>query len=634
MRRKKLGELLHEQGKISADDLSKAIYDQTGKAIRLGELLLTRGLVHKFDLLLALEEVVGIAYQDCSKIPPTAEALQRIPRVIAERCRALPMEQNGMRLTVVMAEPQNLNLVNELRFASGLEIVPLLGFTSEIQDAITKYYGASEAPKPAEQEQEQEEEQESPQGDTAEREDSAAAEMQFVSTSSRQANHEAIEEVQAELSHRRTPAVRLVSEIIQAALARQASDIHIEPQAADTAVRLRVDGVLRDLRRVPRKLQNSLISRLKILSDMDIAERRAPQDGRFMVVANKRKMDMRVSTLPTQYGEKVVMRLLESEGPVVSFSQLGFPGPIEAGLNHLLELPQGMLLVTGPTGSGKSTTLYAALHRVRKPSVNIVTVEDPIEYVLPGINQVHVNARAGLTFASCLRSILRQDPNVIMIGEIRDRETAEIAMKAAQTGHLVLSTLHTNDSVSAIVRLLDLEIRPYLMAASLTGILAQRLVRKLCKCSTQVPAGTEFLTQMAAVTGCEPPTSEYRAVGCAVCEGTGFKGRVGVYELLSVDEPVRAAIRDGRIDIVQEAARAQGMKLMQEDALEKVRAGVTTLGEVRRVVTFESAPAAKCQACGQPQTAASRFCPLCGAPRQDHSGPERLPDTKESVLAR
>jgi len=629
MRRKKLGELLHEQGKISTEDLSKAIYDQTGKAIRLGELLLERGLVHRFDLLLALEEITGIPYQDCTSIVPTFDALQHIPRVIAERCCALPIEQDGPSLTVVMAEPQNLTLIDELRFTSGAEIIPRLGFSREILEAIARHYAAPEPPAPAVHERK------SAEDELTASEYAAVVGMEFVSTSSRQAGQEAFQEVQAELRKKRTPAVQIVSEIIQAAMTRQASDIHIEPQAADTAVRLRVDGVLRDLRRVPRRLQNSLVSRIKILSDMDIAERRAPQDGRFMVVAGERKVDMRVSTLPTQHGEKVVMRLLESEAQVVGFAQLGFPGPIEQSLNRLLEMPQGMLLVTGPTGSGKSTTLYAALNQLRKPSVNIITVEDPIEYVIPGVNQVHVNVRAGLTFASCLRSILRQDPNVIMIGEIRDRETAEIAMKAAQTGHLVLSTLHTNDSVSAVIRLLDLEIPPYMMAASLAGILAQRLVRTLCKCRIQVPARPEFLARMAAVTGGELLDCEYQTVGCAVCEGTGFKGRVGVYELLCVDEPVRAAIRDGRIDVIQNAARTQGMKLMQRDAMDKVRAGITTLSEVLRVVAFENAPTVKCSACGQPQTSAFRFCPHCGAPRENQTGrPSFTEPAKESVLVR
>jgi type II secretory ATPase GspE/PulE/Tfp pilus assembly ATPase PilB-like protein len=328
--------------------------------------------------------------------------------------------------------------------------------------------------------------------------------------------------------------------------------------------------------------------------------------------------------------------LLESEAPVMNFGQLGFPAPIDKALNRVLDLPQGMLLVTGPTGSGKSTTLYAALHRVRKPSVNVITVEDPIEYVLPGINQVHVNARAGLTFASCLRSILRQDPNVIMIGEIRDRETAEIAMKAAQTGHLVLSTLHTNDSVSAVVRLLDLGIPSYLMAASLSGILAQRLVRRLCKCRIQMPARPEFLALMAELTSGELPANEYQAVGCSVCEGTGFKGRVGVYELLSVDDSVRAAIRDGHVDMIQEAARAQGMTTMQSDALDKVRAGITTLAEVRRVVSFETSPAktATCPTCGRSQPSSFRFCPQCGAPHDKQTGSAKFAEDPKDVLVR
>jgi type IV pilus assembly protein PilB len=627
MTRKKLGEVLHERGKISAELLATVIAEQRGNVIRLGELLLERGLVRKPDLLPALDEVTRTPYLDCTAVTPTREALACVPRAIAERCCALPVEKDKTRLTIVMAEPQNLNLIDELQFTSGAEIIPRLGFTREIQEAIGKHYAGPNtpaAPPP----------QKDPGAKVESNEDPALLGMQFISTSSRQANREAYQEMQKEVRQKRTPAVHMVSEIIQAAIERQASDIHIEPQATDTAVRLRVDGVLRDLRRLPRSVQNSLISRIKILADMDIAERRAPQDGRFLVVRNGRKVDMRISTLPTQYGEKIVMRLLEPEAAVRTFAQLGFPGSVEKTLCELLALPQGTLLVTGPTGSGKSTTLYAALHHVSKPDVNIVTVEDPVEYVLPGINQVHVNARAGLTFASSLRSILRQDPNVIMIGEIRDRETAEIAMKAAQTGHLVLSTLHTNDSISAIVRLLDLEIPSYMMAASLSGVLAQRLVRKLCKCRKQGPASEEFLARMAVLTDGELPETEYQQAGCDACEGTGFKGRVGVYELLYVDDSVRAAIRDGRIEMIQEAARVQGMTLMQEDALDKVRAGITSLSEVQRVVAFENTAGIKCLACGQQQTTAFRFCPHCGAPREIPGKRKAAADlAKERVLS-
>jgi len=397
---------------------------------------------------------------------------------------------------------------------------------------------------------------------------------------------------------------------------KQASDIHIEPQASATIVRIRVDGVLRELESVPRNIQNSLVSRIKILSDMDIGERRAPQDGRFMVAVGQRRVDMRVSSLPTQYGEKVVMRLLEASAPILSFADLGFPADVGKSLMQSIVLPQGMLLVTGPTGSGKSTTLYSALNLLRKPAVNIVTVEDPIEYALPGVNQVHVNTRAGLTFASCLRSILRQDPNVIMIGEIRDLETAEIAMKAAQTGHMVLSTLHTNDSISAVARLLDLGIPEYLIASSVTGILAQRLIRKLCACHSQKQVTPDYAERLAAVGWIQPPDSVAWPKGCNLCDHSGYKGRVGIYELLSIDDSIRSILRGAfKPDLVRTAARAAGMRRMQEDALEKLKAGVTTLEEIIRVVPIEALATSGCERCGHELPPAYRFCPYCGTQR-------------------
>ena len=396
-------------------------------------------------------------------------------------------------------------------------------------------------------------------------------------------------------------------------MSKQASDIHIEPQAAVTIVRIRVDGVLRELRRIPRAIQNSLISRIKILSDMDIGERRAPQDGRFMVSVGPRKIDMRVSTLPTQYGEKVVMRLLETIGAAAQLRRPGIPSGHCRRITSLLALPQGMLLVTGPTGSGKSTTLYSALNLLRKPAVNIVSVEDPVEYALPGINQVHVNTRAGLTFASCLRSILRQDPNVIMVGEIRDLETAEIAMKAAQTGHLVLSTLHTNDSISAVARLLDLGIPEYLIASSLTGILAQRLVRKLCSCRTYERVTPEYVERLGEVGSSRFPDRFARPVGCAVCDKTGYRGRVGIYELLVIDESIRAILRGGfKPELIRNAARGNGMRRMQEDALEKLYVGITTLEEIIRVVPIETVAPSECTECGHELLPAFHYCPYCG----------------------
>ena len=483
MRRKRLGEVLHERGKISARDLEKALEDQQQKLSHLGELLLERGLVGKADLIAALEEVSLVPYIDIANAPVDSATLELIPREVAERLCVLPMRRDLSRLVVVMSDPRNAAVRKELAAITGMNISPRLAFHAELREAIARHYSQLAAEPPSET--------------ASVLSEDSANEMEFVSTSTRQANKEAVAEAQAELRNQKTPAVRLVSEIIRAAMEKHASDIHIDPRLKDTIVRIRVDGVLRDFQHVPRSIQHSLISRIKILADMDIGERRNPQDGRFMISTKNRSLDLRVSTLPTQYGEKVVIRLLEPSAPLLNLTEIGFTPAIAEGLQKLLALPQGLILVTGPTGSGKSTTLYSALNILRKPSVNIVTVEDPVEYALPGINQVHVNTRAGLTFASVLRSLLRQDPNVIMVGEIRDQETAEIALKAAQTGQLVLSTLHTNDSVSAIVRLLDLGVPSFLIASSVIGVLAQRLVRKLCTCHSVEPMTAGLSARLA-----------------------------------------------------------------------------------------------------------------------------------------
>jgi len=332
-----------------------------------------------------------------------------------------------------------------------------------------------------------------------------------------------------------------------------------------------------------------------------------------MVTMGSRQLDLRVSALPTQYGEKVVIRLLQASAPLTSLFDLGMPADVSEDLWQLISQPQGMILVTGPTGSGKSTTLYACLNKLQKPAVNIVTVEDPVEYVLPGINQAHVNTKAGLTFASCLRSILRQDPNIIMVGEIRDKETAEIAMKAAQTGHLVLSTLHTNDSVSAIVRLLDLGIPGFLIASSVTGILAQRLVRKLCSCHSVQPATAEFQVQLAQAGASKPPATMAIPIGCEKCDNTGYRGRIGIYELLRLDDSMRTVVRtSGNIEQVREISRANGMRMMLEDAIEKLRLGMTTMEEILRVVPVENVSRADCPKCNQRILPMFKFCPHCG----------------------
>jgi type IV pilus assembly protein PilB len=604
MKRKRLGEVLRERGQISHAELSRAIQDQQGKLVHLGDLMLERGLVSKEDLASALTEVTHLPYVDCQSLEIDSEILKLVPHSMAQRCCVLPIQSVGTKLFVAMAEPQNLRVVDELRFSTGMNIVPHLSFRSEILAAIEKWYGRVEeaeativeAIAPAHE----------------------GPEMEFISSSSLERNIEAMQEMQAELLNKSTPAVRLVASAIAAASAKRASDIHVEPQSTDMVIRFRVDGMLRDYQRIPRSLQNSVVSRIKILADMDIAERRAPQDGRFLVKISGHKLDLRVSTLPTQNGEKVVMRLLESEAPAQGFTGLGMPRHIADSLAQLLRQPQGMVLVTGPTGSGKSTTLYSSLNLVRRPTVNIITVEDPVEYVLAGLNQVQVNAKAGLTFATCLRSILRQDPNVIMVGEIRDKETAEIAIKAAQTGHFLLSTLHTNDSLSAVIRLLDLGVPGFQIASSVTAIIAQRLIRRLCSCHEEIPSTPEYVSRLLELGIRTPPAKQSLATGCEDCDMTGYRGRIGVYEMLVVDEAIRSVVRSGgRTDEIQAIAKHNGMRRMQDYALDRVCQGETTLEELLRVVPLDRVFSLRCYSCQRELSPAFLYCPYCGKGQDD-----------------
>ena len=619
MKKKRLGEVLYERGQISAADLKKALLDQQGRGIHLGELLLERKLVTRQDLHAAITEVAGVPYQDCSTIDPPAEALKLIPVSVARRDLAVPVGLDGKSLVVAMAKPQNVQILDELQFKTGLKISPRFAFQEEIVAAIERLYPSSSAI-----------------AETVQVADDMTG-MEFISSSSQQRNVEAMREMQQELQQksRSTPAVQLVAQVIRAGASKRASDVHIEPQAGETSVRFRIDGILREFQRIPRALQHQVVSRIKILSDMDIAERRNPQDGRFVVKINARRIDLRVSTLPTQYGEKVVLRLLEANAPSQDFKGLGIPAEMAEAMEEILHLPQGMLLVTGPTGSGKSTTLYSALQLIRQPAINIVTVEDPIEYTLPGVNQVQVNVKAGLTFASTLRSVLRQDPDVVMIGEIRDQETAEIAIKAAQTGHLVLSTLHTNDSISAVTRLLDIGIPGFQVGAAITAILAQRLVRRLCACHYSSPPTPEYINAVMAAGMTEPPEIQVVPNGCEACDSTGYRGRIGIYELLRFNDAIRQAARSGnRNDEMRTLARHNGIKFMQEYALDLVRNGQTTLEEVQRVVTLTQSTASTCLSCGRDLAASFLFCPYCGtkhdvwglnsSPQPDHA--------KEAVL--
>ena len=612
-RKKRLGEVLRERKRVSFEALEAALDEQQKGAGLLGELLIQRDACSKDDIVSALEEITHFRYVDARFATVERELIKLLPQSAAERYCVLPLVREGKRIVAVMAEPQNLHQLDELRFMTGMDVVPRLGFKSEIQEAIKKCYGEQAAEAAAA----------SPPLPFIDQVD--VSDMQFFTSGASERSKAAMEEFEAELRNEKTPAVRLVSAILASAATKKASDIHIEPQPLGTVVRIRVDGVLRELTHIPAELTSFLVSRIKILSDMDISERRVPQDGRFLCQIGGANLDLRVSTLPTHSGEKVVMRILDPTASRVGFEKLGLSADNSTALGTVLGAPQGMLLVTGPTGSGKSTTLYAALNSLRSPSVNIITVEDPIEYRVEDINQVQINTKAGLTFASTLRSMLRQDPNVIMVGEIRDQETAEIALQAAQTGHLVLSTLHTNDSIAAITRLLDLNIQGFLISASVSAVIAQRLVRKLCECAEKVPMTDEHAARLLAGGIVDFDSHVHIPAGCNKCDGSGYKGRVGIYELLLLDEQIRSAIRSGaRDEEIRNLARSGGMRLMQEDALEKVKLGVTTMEEVLRVVPFDNALTVRCRACGRALAPAFLFCPYCGAgTRQTAAAPPR-----------
>ncbi len=601
--KRRLGEVLKDSGHIGASDLEKAIEEQKGKAIRLGELLLERNLIQRDDLIPALEETTLYKYVDCRAVRVSDDALGSIPVQLAKKHCVLPLFYEEGRLAVAMASPQTLNTLDELQFASGKIVVPYLGFEKDIRAAIAKWYG-DDAEQIGDPEQK----------NSLRLAESDLGTLEFLTSDTTESNLDAHRELEAERRKQRTPATQIVSSILAAAVTRKASDVHIDPQERKLLVRLRIDGMLQDLMELPREHQGSVISRIKILADMDIAERRIPQDGRFLLRFRSEKIDLRASTLPTQHGEKIVIRLLDPKATRVSFADLGIPPAGHEYLSEVLSKPQGMLLVVGPTGSGKTTTLYAAINFLRTRSVNIITVEDPVEYVLEGINQVQVNPKSGRSFASSLRSILRQDPNVIMVGEIRDAEAAEIALTASQTGHLLLSTLHTNDSISVISRLMDLDIPPYLIASSLTGIISQRLVRRLCSCRKEIDLPAPFAIRLAEAGLVDYGGKTFASVGCKKCDFQGYKGRLGVFEILILDETLRNLIRcEASPEEIRDQARNAGLRLLQEEALEKVQIGLTSLDEVFRVIPFSPGSSSTlCVRCHRLLSPEFVLCPFCG----------------------
>ena len=540
----RLGEILLERGKIEADDLDRALELQKERGDKLGKILVDMGLLAQRDVLAALSDQLGVPLVAVDTAPPEAPEIEGLSHRFLRQCRAFPVALVDSTLTVAMADPLDFETIAAVRAFSGLQIETALAPEQEILDAIEKHYGESERQVLAGE------------GD----DEQASADLEHLRDMASEA-----------------PVIRLVNAMIGDAIEKRASDIHIEPFEKEFRVRFRVDGVLFNQEPPPRELKAAITSRLKLMAKLNIAERRLPQDGRIKIKVLGREVDLRVSTLPTLYGESLVMRLLDrSAGDFYDLRRLGFDDHMLARMEHFTSLPHGIFLVTGPTGSGKSTTLYSALKRINLPDKKIITIEDPVEYQMDGINQIHVNPQIGLTFAAGLRHIVRQDPDVIMVGEIRDRETADIAIRAALTGHLVFSTLHTNDAPSAITRLTDMGVENYLLTSSLVAVLAQRLVRVICSHCKQ-PAGTAISPEGDRV-------RIWRGAGCAECNGRGYTSRMGIFEMMDVDDEIRKLImQNADASILTQAARRIGMRNLREDGWRKIRDGVTTVDEVMRV---------------------------------------------------
>ena len=590
----KLGEILVRENLLSAQQLREALNYQHKHGGRLGYNLVKLGLISDDVITAVLSRQYGVPSVNLDLFNIEDSVIRLIPREVAQKYSVLPLSRVGSTLTLAMVDPTNVFAMDDIKFMTGLNIEPVVVSEASVNDAINKYYQASREIELASA------------VDTAVEAVSSngnhggISHADLVSLDSLDFDTEAAENLEVvedndeiDLSSltrmsEDAPVVRLVNVLLVDALRRSASDIHIEPYEKELRIRFRIDGVLYDVMHPPLKMRDALISRLKIMSKLDISEKRLPQDGRIKikvkVESRSRELDFRVSTLPTLFGEKVVLRLLDKENLMLDMTKLGFEPESLAKFQRNIVRPYGMVLVTGPTGSGKTNTLYSALQSLNTTETNIMTAEDPVEFNLAGINQVQMKEQIGLNFAAALRSFLRQDPNIILVGEIRDFETAEIAIKAALTGHLVLSTLHTNDAPSTISRLMNMGIEPFLVATSVNLIQAQRLIRRTCKdCKAEHQVPVEALIEIGFPPSEAPKIKNYKGRGCQTCNGTGYKGRVGLYETMEVTDEIRELILIGASALeLRKKAIDDGMISLRESGLHKIRNGVTTVEEVVR----------------------------------------------------
>lgn len=549
--RKRLGDLLVDAGLITELEL-QATLETKNEDEKLGDALLREGYITEQQLIEALEFQLGIPHINILQYPIEQDVIQLVPRELAKRHQALPFRKDGNKLYVAMADPMDYFAIEEIRMATGFQIVPGIATKDALFRMITKYYDLQESIEEVLDDFSPEEE---------------------------------IEE--SGITDDDSPIVRMVNQIITNAVAQRASDIHFDPQETEVAVRYRVDGILKTERSLPKYMQNTLTARIKIMGNLDITENRIPQDGRIKMHVNFRPIDIRLSTLPSVYGEKIVMRILDISSSLGQLDKVGFSEENLETFKSMIEKPNGIVLVTGPTGSGKSSTLYAALNHLNREEVNIITIEDPVEYQLQGVNQVQVKEEVGMTFASGLRSILRQDPDIIMIGEIRDQETAEIAIRASLTGHLVLSTLHTNSATAALTRLIDMGIEPFLISSSLTGVVGQRLVRRVCRDCARKEEPTSREIEIFRNAGLEIETIQ-RGAGCSSCGMTGYRGRLAIHEVLLIDDHIKELIMQQSSFVeIQNYVKEKGMKFLLDDGLAKVTQGLTTTEEVLRVASLD-----------------------------------------------
>ena len=554
---KQLADILLEGGHVTSEQMTVAVEEQRRLGRSLGRVMVDLGVLSEAQLVSALATQIGLTFVDLSDYPVDGSAVSRVPATVCRRHNALPIGYDQDKLVVAMADPANVFALDDIRAMTGMEVRSVVATKADLLAAINRYH----------------------------RGDDEMDQLTSVIDQADDADGDDLSQIK-EITED-APIVKFVNLLITQAIQDRASDIHIEPGEKDLRVRFRIDGVLHEVMRSPKSITSGVTSRLKIMADINIAERRIPQDGRLSVTSNGKKIDLRVATLPTVWGEKIVMRILDNTTAMMKLSDLGFGDDNYEVYSKSFVKPYGMILVTGPTGSGKSTTLYATLNIVSKPEVNVITVEDPVEYRIPGINQVQANPKAGLTFAAALRSILRSDPDIVLLGEIRDKETAHIAIEAALTGHLVLSTLHTNDAPSAIVRLTEMGIEPFLVGSALDCVLAQRLARKLCgKCKQAYVPTREAMGEMRfPLSPDEPPPTLYRPVGCSACSKTGYKGRIALHEVMAVSEEIeKLAVEHASALTITKAALAEGMITLRSDGLAKVKAGHTSMEEILRVV--------------------------------------------------